>query len=334
MLKHNLLFTPILLIVSMVVNAQQLYIAPGTSFNILAGTDVSVDSLVLTPSATFSLSDNAITKTTLLVNSLGTTHILKGYHFSNTTDPFTGKVVFGYAEGAQLNGLQEDALRLYSHDGAAWAPFLTGFVTDDVNNTVSVTGISAQALNEFTLGSAGVLPLTWLGVQAARKNENTEVKWQTAAESSIAYYTVERSLDAHKWINIATNIAPQQTYGTGHYTITDYNSPSEQLYYRVKETTKSGANSYSVIVSVAPLNTGNSNNAALIYPNPAYDYFKVGKIAADGLKEIQLIDIAGSKLKSWKMLQSTYNVNSLPAGVYQLVFIYRDKIIKTSFTKL
>lgn len=329
--KKHFLFIVLIIIQSSLISAQGLYVASGTTFNILPGTAVSIDSLVLTPSASFTLNGNTIIKNKVLVNTLGNTHILRAYNFGGTTAAFTGSVVFGYTDGAELNGLTEDALRLYINNGTMWTPYFTGYVNDETNNTLLVNGIASMQLNEMTLASGTVLPLSWLGIQAVRKNAGIQVQWQTAAEVNVAFYNVERSTDARNWVRVATGILPLQTTAVRRYSFTDYNNYTGRLYYRIKETANTGAQSYSVIV---PVMETNANTDVQLYPSPAHDYFKVANVSRDDLKEIQLMDIAGNKVKSWKMLQTAYNVSNLPAGVYHLVFIYSNKTIKTSFNKL
>jgi len=332
MFQRQLLILALFFSYTLCVSAQGLYVAPGTNFNILAGTDISIDSLVLSPSATFTITDNTITRNTVVVHPLGDTYISRVYHFTGITAPFTGSVVFGYADGAELNGLSEAALRLYVNNGSVWNPFFTGFVNDNVNNTLSVNGITAQQLNEITLASAGgVLPLTWLGIQAVRNKSDIKVQWQTAAEVDIDFYSVERSTDTRQWVTIASGIAPLLTAAVARYSLTDYGSSPGRLFYRVKQKAKNGAYNYSGIVAV--METVTDNNVE-IYPNPTSDYFKVGSVAEAGLKEIQLINVAGNKVKSWKTLQISYDVTDLPAGMYHLVFIYNNKSVNTSFTKL
>jgi hypothetical protein len=157
------------------------------------------------------------------------------------------------------------------------------------------------------------------------------VQWQTAAEVDIDFYSVERSTDTRQWVTIASGIAPLSTAAVARYSLTDYGTSPGRLYYRVKQTAKNGAYDYSGIVAV--METATDNNVE-IYPNPTSDYFKVANVSGDDLKEIQLMDVAGTKVKSWKMLQTSYNISNLPTGVYHLVLIYSNKTIKTSFTKL
>jgi hypothetical protein len=67
--------------------AQILSVGLGNEFDIGAGTIISLDSLELNPSATYSFSNNTLSKSNTVSNSTTITYINKVYQFSATSDP-------------------------------------------------------------------------------------------------------------------------------------------------------------------------------------------------------------------------------------------------------
>ena len=100
--------------------AQILSVGVGNGFNIGAGTIVSLDSIELNPSATYSFSNNTLSKSNTVSNSTTITYINKVYQFSATSDPYSG-VLKLYYNNNQLNGLTASDLKLLLFNGTSWS---------------------------------------------------------------------------------------------------------------------------------------------------------------------------------------------------------------------
>ena len=107
MKKISVLVLPILF--AFISQAQQLLkVTPGTDITIVSGTTFRVDSLTLTPSADFTLSNNTLSKATTAVHSGGIPYIARVYQFAGNTNSFTGTVQINYTDGAELNSIPEN----------------------------------------------------------------------------------------------------------------------------------------------------------------------------------------------------------------------------------
>jgi hypothetical protein len=121
--------------------AQILSVGLGNEFDIGAGTIISLDSLELNPSATYSFSNNTLSKSDTVSNSTTITYINKVYQFSATSDPYSG-VLKLYYNNNQLNGLTASGLKLLLFNGTSWS-------LD--NNSSSITA-SNVVLNDSVIG--------------------------------------------------------------------------------------------------------------------------------------------------------------------------------------
>ena len=127
--------------------AQILSAGAGTEFSIGAGTKVSADSLELTPSATYSFSNNTLSKSNTVSNSTSINYINKVYQFSATAASYSGALKL-YYNNSQLNGLAASGLKLLIHNGTSWSldnNSSTNTVSNEVMNS-SVTGVSLREL--------------------------------------------------------------------------------------------------------------------------------------------------------------------------------------------
>ena len=93
--------------------AQILSAGAGTEFSIGAGTTVSADSLELTPAASYSFSNNTLSKSNSVNNNTSINYINKVYQFSNTAASSSGALKM-YYNNSQLKGLTARGLKLLS----------------------------------------------------------------------------------------------------------------------------------------------------------------------------------------------------------------------------
>lgn len=130
--------------------AQILTVSPGTDMTIKSGTVFSADSLILTPSADFTLSNLSLKKSTAVSHALPNPYIARVYQFSNNSNPFKGSVQINYRDGAELKGIAESSLTLNIYNGTKWNAYAPT-TRDATNNYVLTSGINCVALNELTL---------------------------------------------------------------------------------------------------------------------------------------------------------------------------------------
>ena len=130
---------------------QILTVTNSSEVNILPGTIFFADSLILTPSALFKLTNTALSRNNDVVSPTTDQHISKVFNFSNTTNPYSGFVEIRYADQL-LNGIAEPTLNLLAFNGSTWQLYPEG-TGDAINNSMLSPLLTSVALNEVTLGS-------------------------------------------------------------------------------------------------------------------------------------------------------------------------------------
>ena len=133
---------------SSALQAQILSAGAGTEFSIGAGTIVSADSLELSPSATYSFSNNTISKSNAVSNSTSINYINKVYQFSATASPYSG-VLKIYYNNSQLNGIAASGLKLLVHNGTSWS-LDNNSSSNEASNVVLNNSVSVVSLKEIT----------------------------------------------------------------------------------------------------------------------------------------------------------------------------------------
>ena len=131
-----------------------LYVTAGTDFFILSGTTVSADSLVLVPSADFTINGNELTHNMAVTNIIDSPAINNAYLFANTTNVFNGTLKYKYAV-AELNGLVESHLKQYIYNGTKWQLYYSATNATSSHYIVSVP-LTGVVFNEISLTADSV----------------------------------------------------------------------------------------------------------------------------------------------------------------------------------
>jgi hypothetical protein len=245
-MKKNSLLALTLLFAFLSQGQQLLTVASGTSLTIKNGTVFKVDSLTLTPSADYSISNNSLTKSTTVVNSTSTPYISRVYRFGSNTDVFNGAVQINYTDGAELNGIAENSLTLNVHNGTNWIA-LPATTRDAAENLVLTNGVSA-VLNELTLASLSApLPLAWLSFTATKQNKTALLKWATTQEQNTRNFTLQHSGNGTSWTAINTLPAVGASNDSNYYNYVHTSPLTGINYYRVLQTDLDNRSSYSAI---------------------------------------------------------------------------------------
>lgn len=138
-------------------------------------------------------------------------------------------------------------------------------------STIVVSGKANRADEIITYGikvtpcncSNLFLPVELINFNASLQEHHVELKWATASETNINYFTIERSKDVISWETIYA-IESLGNSNTPHtYSVFD-SSPFEGIsYYRLKQTEFDGSFIYSKIESIS-----SNNDFINVYPNP------------------------------------------------------------------
>ena len=137
----------------------------GSNHVIKAGTVISMDGLVMTPSKDFSFSGKNLTRKSTATNTTTNPNINNYYAFNGTTNSYTGDVKFNYSD-ADLNGLKESDLKLNVFIPSTWDLQKTGSINTTDNFTQNT--LSGVLIKELTLGYIACIPTSVMATNTAQ----------------------------------------------------------------------------------------------------------------------------------------------------------------------
>ena len=271
-----------------------LTVSAGSSIFISSGTVLSADSLVLTPSAAFTISGvNTQTRNAAVTHATANPYIQRVFHFSNTLPSFSGTISIYYRD-AELNGIPENLLTLNVNNGSVWNAYNLNTTRDAVNNFVTVTGLTNIVMNELTLANTnGPLPVTFILFNSTCIGGGVKLTWTTAQEINSKNYNVEKSIDGRNWQVIAGVAAAGNSNAERSYTFADYTS-SCNTFYRIAENDLDGRQTISATIKSPCVN----KETFAIHPNPVHQMLFVTISVSEMMPvQLRLYDAKGSIVK-------------------------------------
>ncbi|MDB5273762.1 MAG: Chitinase [Chitinophagaceae bacterium] len=265
--------------------------------------------------------------------------VIKGFTLLNGKGTFTGipasKVAFGlpatsaastagtgYVTPAKIcpgvkyfKGLITKAasgVASYTMSGAY--PTMRGLMTWSINEDfTSVNGTWNFAINFNTACSFSTLPVEFSDFQVMEQDQGVFISWETATEENAHHFSIQRSADGKEFTDIGSVPATGNSNTAHSYSYIDPTTPSEIVYYRIKEVDVNGDATYTAIKTIHP----HQLNIA-VYPNPSKAAFT---LRSD--QELQLIlqNINGSVLSTTQYTPNGSTLSfgeSLPVGMYIL----------------
>ena len=298
-----------------------LTVSAGSSIFISSGTVLSADSLVLTPSAAFTITGlNTQTRNAIVTHATANPYIQRVFHFSNTLPSFSGAISIYYRD-AELNSIPENLLTLNVNNGSVWNAYNLNTTRDAVNNFVTVTGLTNLLINELTLANTnGPLPVTFILFNSTCIGGGVKLTWTTAQEINSKNYNVEKSTDGRNWQVIAGVAAAGNSNAERSYTFADYTSTGN-TFYRIAENDLDGRQTISATIKSSCV----SKETFAIHPNPVHEMLFVTISVSEMMPvQLRLYDAKGSivrqlqtnLLKGNNELQ--LNITGLTKGVYIL----------------
>lgn len=171
--------------------------------------------------------------------------------------------------GLVLNCIVDDIPNAIQANTVSWTvrfrkvgPSPVCFGLGSVNECLNTTGDDFPA----TIPNCQiVIPVEWLNFQAKSNKNSVDLDWSTATEHNVQHFIVERSTDGQAFEQIGVSLPAKNTLAQNNYTTTDDKPLSGVSFYRIKEVSFDGKESFSVIKSVIF-----KENTAIftVYPNP------------------------------------------------------------------
>ncbi len=180
---------------------------------------------------------------------------------------------------------------------------------------------------------SNTLPVTLLGFDGWQKDKGAFLSWSAAGNDQLDYFLLERKTTDGNFSSIH-RIQSSGLAGNSNYEYFDMFSNEGDVFYRLKMVDKDGSFSYSPVVIVKlKLQAG-----FRIFPNPATSTLTVVHADAEEIIEMQVVNAAGQIVQRQAVMagarQSTLNVQSLKAGLYNVVVKSKNKTRVAGFIKL
>lgn len=201
----------------------------------------------------------------------------------------------------------------------------TGSCCGDVAWTLTSTGTFTQVNLANTGGASGwiaecpsfitVLPIELLSFEGVcNDNKTIDLKWKTISEINNDYFSIERSIDAEKWIEISRLKGAGNSNQIIEYSFTD-NVPYKGLnYYRLKQIDNSGEYEYSPL---AVVENCNDETEVSFYPNPAELFIIINNFSSQKTV-VEVYDVVGTKINTidCEIGENKINTSQLKNGMY------------------
>jgi hypothetical protein len=193
-----------------------------------------------------------------------------------------------------------------------------GNFKDDANTniaTYNATGVgnASYSIDDIKVIDSLILPLNFLSFSLRLNNSKVENIWQTANETNVSHFNIQRSINGRDFTTIG-KVAAQNKI-TNEYTFSD-STPVEGLgvvYYRIESVDFDGRKQYS---TTQQINTKYQTQNIVLYPNPAKDYLNI--LSIENIKEIKIINQLGQVLEHQtpNTKQIIINTKQFTKGLY------------------
>ncbi len=174
---------------------------------------------------------------------------------------------------------------------------------------------NAFGLDDITIISASVTPVTLLTFNAKRNGSVNSISWSTSQELNSQYFAVERSSDGIHFSQIGRVAAAGNSSTQRTYQFSDPSPFKGVNYYRLMIVDVDNSVKYSLVRNVKNLGLLNF----VLYPNPVKDKLMIDiDVERTGKGEITITDINGRDVYRTQ-LSLQQGVNTIPIDVIRLV---------------
>jgi uncharacterized delta-60 repeat protein len=239
-------------------------------------------------------------------------------------------------DGIPDNTFSDDGIQVT--EASAADDRIEGMVIDD--DKLYVAGYGQYPGNLGTIArylspSGGPVPVRFVDFTATLKSNIILLQWQTATEQNLSHFIIERSADGSSFSSLSAVTASGNSAIFKNYSIVDANPLKTINFYRLKMIDVDGKFIYSKIIAVK---MDRDNIALQIFPNPVRDILFIQATGENVNATIQIVDVIGRRLKEIKVALNgntslSFEISTLPAGIYNLILNNQEKILAKKFIK-
>jgi hypothetical protein len=171
-----------------------------------------------------------------------------------------------------------------------------------------------------------VLPVSWLDFRARAVGKANLLRWRVQMAGEESGFRVERSTDGRSFTGLVDLPVTAPVAESRTFEWTDEDFPSEELYYRIRQTDRDGAETLSPMRRID--RRGAEQNGLLLFPNPAtaaVNWRFAGDWPADGMATLRLYGTDGRLVleRALTTITGRLPLPALPPGSYTYHCILR-----------
>lgn len=205
----------------------------------------------------------------------------------------------------ELNGEFE----ILSYDGVLSGAFSTINWPDEMISQGWLIDYGVLTPGKVTIyGPSVVLPVSYISFGVEPDNGVNTLRWITATEINNDYFSVEVSTDGTLYSSIGKVMSKEQSNVYNEYNYAHKSDQNGRLYYRLQQVDLNGQYEYSDVVSIYM----NQNKEISLFPNPTSGVVNFNETQFG----ISVYNNMGKELLNINEQNTTYDLSSLPSGVY------------------
>ncbi|MDN3492727.1 T9SS type A sorting domain-containing protein [Winogradskyella bathintestinalis] len=214
------------------ISAQEVTISSGAKIQVNGTASLNVDGLTITPSSSYELTENTLTKSATAIVVGSNESMDRVYSFTNPVTNFQGSIVFNY-DDADENGIADDDAVLELNQDGSWTNYPD---TDGTDNMITSVIDNAINFSQVTASSASAT----LTVESISDTELFKVYPNPVVN--------EINIEHKNAVEVTiTNQLGQQVLKTNQKTI-DFSSFAKGLYIlQITNTNKTNTNNFKII---------------------------------------------------------------------------------------
>jgi hypothetical protein len=277
------------------------------TLTITGGTLFSADSLVLVPSANFTVASNALLETPVPVIGNPSNSILRVYYLNNPIN-FTGTIKI-YYRLTELNGNTENTLQYSDSTTGSWWLVSAASTVNTTSHYVQFLASNELFVAATATEAGTVLPLKLLSFSGSINGNDVDLSWTIAQNEQSKSFIVQSSADEESWQDL-NNVPGSMAPGTFQYYYDEVAGALSTKLYRIMITSLSGQVIYSPIIRIAAETPPNS---AYVFVNnsEATIYF-----TGTQPKNIRVMNGSGQTIYRNNVSNNRYEIDNLLPGLY------------------
>lgn len=169
-----------------------------------------------------------------------------------------------------------------------------------------------------------LLPVELSHFESKCDSNGVKLNWKIASETTNNYYSIQKSDDGERWIELSKINSQSSESGETNYSYVDLSKSSDIFYYQLVQFDVNGE---AKILSQIMVDCKYTENECLLFPNPTNNQFKIVVTPNVNINQIIIYDIYGNRIRKYENIMVEnfeITMNNISPGSY-IVEIATDK---------